>query len=221
MQDIQTLISEAAAAMSWIEALAVLLGLAYVILAAAESIWCWPAALLSVSLYIYICLEAQLFAETGLQVFYWIMAIVGWWNWTRHNRKARSAENELRDVQTDSLPISSWPLRKHALVIALNLAGSLLLGWLLASYTQAANPYLDSFTTIFSLYTTWMVTLKVLENWLYWIVIDAASVYLYASRDLYLTALLFILYTVIAAAGYWKWRRHYKTQEQEAQMAEA
>lgn len=221
MQDIQTLISEAAATMSWIEALAVLLGLAYVILAAAENIWCWPAALLSVSLYIYICLEAQLFAETGLQVFYWIMAIVGWWSWTRHNRKARSAENELRDVQTDSLPISSWPLRKHALVIALNLAGSLLLGWLLASYTQAANPYLDSFTTIFSLYTTWMVTLKVLENWLYWIVIDAASVYLYASRDLYLTALLFILYTVIAAAGYWKWRRHYKSQEQEAQMTEA
>lgn len=213
------MITEAVAAMSWIEALAVLLGLAYVILAAAESIWCWPAALVSVSLYIYICLEAQLYAETGLQVFYWIMAIVGWWNWSRHNRQARTAENDLSHLKTDSLPISSWPLRKHAIVIGINLAGSLLLGWLLASYTDAANPYLDSFTTIFSLYTTWMVTLKVLENWLYWILIDAASVYLYASRDLYLTAVLFILYTIIAVAGYWKWQRHYKTQEQEAQSA--
>lgn len=207
--------------MSWIEALAVLLGLAYVILAAAESIWCWPAALLSVSLYIYICLEAQLLAETGLQVFYWIMAIVGWWNWTRNKRRIRSAENDLRHPETNSLPIRSWPLRKHALVIALNLAGSLLLGWLLASYTEAANPYLDSFTTVFSLYTTWMVTLKVLENWLYWILIDTASVYLYASRDLYLTALLFILYTIIAALGYWKWHQHYKRQQQENQLTEA
>lgn len=221
MADIQSITSEAIAALSWIEALAVLLSLAYVILAAAENIWCWLAALLSVSLYIYICLEAQLLAETGLQVFYWIMAIAGWWNWTRNRRKARTAENDLSTLETSTVPIASWPLRKHAFIIGLNLAGSLLLGWLLAAFTEAANPYLDSFTTIFSLYTTWMVALKVLENWLYWIVIDAASVYLYASRDLYLTALLFILYTIIAAFGYWKWHRHYKTQQQEAHLAEA
>lgn len=211
LQEIQTLLSEALAAMSWLELLAVLLGLAYVILAAKESIWCWPAALLSVSIYIYLCLEARLFAETGLQVFYWVMALVGWWSWRRSNHPARTAETAVGE-NSDSLPVIRWPGRTHLLVIVANTAGTLLLGWFLGTYTEAASPYLDAFTTVFSLFTTWMVTQKVLENWLYWIVIDAASVFLYASRDLYLTALLFVIYTVIAVVGYYQWLNRYKTQ---------
>lgn len=209
MQEIQTLLSEALAAMSWLELLAVLLGLAYVILAAKESMWCWPAALLSSSIYVYLCLEANLFAETGLQLFYWIMALVGWWSWRHSKHSTSTAEGELQ-AASPSLPIIRWSFRTHLLVIAANTAGTLLLGWLLTSYTEAANPYLDAFTTVFSLFTTWMVTQKVLENWLYWIVIDAASVFLYASRDLYLTALLFIIYTIIAVVGYFQWLNRYK-----------
>lgn len=211
LQEIQSLLYDALAAMSWLEGLAVLAGLAYVLLAARESIWCWPAALLSVSIYIYLCLEARLYAETGLQLFYLVMAIVGWWSWTRKKRPVQSAETTLQSSET--LPIVRWPGRRHLLVIAGNTAGTLLLGWFLSTYTAAANPYLDAFTTVFSLFTTWMVTQKVLENWLYWIVIDAASVYLYGSRDLYLTALLFILYTLIAVAGYRQWLRRYYTQQ--------
>lgn len=211
LQEIQTLLSEALAAMSWIELLAVLFGLAYVILAAKESTWCWPAALLSVSIYIYLCLEARLFAETGLQVFYWVMALVGWWSWRRNHHAARTAETAIGG-DSDSLPVIRWPGRTHLLVIAANTAATLLLGWLLGTYTEAASPYLDAFTTTFSLFTTWMVTQKVLENWLYWVVIDAASVFLYASRDLYLTALLFVIYTIIAVVGYYQWLNRYKTQ---------
>lgn len=211
LEEIQPLLYEALAAMSWLEGLAVVLGLAYVILAARESIWCWPAALLSVSIYIYLCLEARLYAETGLQVFYWVMALVGWWSWRSKNNPAQTAETSLQDT-SGSLPIIRWPGRVHLLIIAANTAGALLLGWALSSLTEAANPYLDAFTTIFSLFTTWMVTQKVLENWLYWVAIDAASVFLYASRDLYLTALLFILYTLIAIVGYYQWLKRYQTQ---------
>ncbi len=211
LQEIKILLSEALAAMSWLELLAVLLGLAYVILAAQENIWCWPAALLSTSMYVYLCLEASLFAETGLQLFYVVMAIVGWWSWRRNSRPTRTAETAA-EANAASLPIIRWPGRTHLLVLAANTAGTLLLGWLLQAYTGAANPYLDAFTTVFSLFTTWMVTQKVLENWLYWVVIDAASIFLYASRDLYLTALLFIIYTIIAVAGYFEWLNRYKTQ---------
>lgn len=212
LQKIESLLYDALAAMSWLEGLAVLLGLAYVILAARESIWCWPAALMSVTIYIYLCFEARLYAETGLQFFYWVMAIVGWWSWRSKRRLVQTAETKLQDT-SGSLPIIRWPARTHLLILAGNSVATLLLGWLLSMYTDAANPFLDAFTTVFSLFTTWMVTQKVLENWLYWVVIDAASVYLYASRALYLTALLFVLYTVIAVIGYYQWRKRYQTQQ--------
>jgi nicotinamide mononucleotide transporter len=105
-----------------------------------------------------------------------------------------------------------WPLRWHVGIVLGNSVLTLLLGWFLTTYTTAANPYLDSFTTVFSLFTTWMVTQKVLENWLYWVVIDAASIFLYASREFTLTPYLFALYTVIALAGYLRWRKQYLSQ---------
>ncbi len=74
------------------------------------------------------------------------------------------------------------------------------------------NPYADAFTTVFSLAATFMVTRKVLENWIYWIIIDIVSTYLFASRDLYLSSALFVLYTVIAVFGFFNWSRIYKQQ---------
>lgn len=212
-QEIQSLITEALAAMNLWEVVAVLFGLIYVILAAVESIWCWPAALVSVSIYIYLCLEASLYAETGLQVFYLVMAVVGWWSWTKKKKKKTAMPEAGKPQESEgSLPIRTWALQRHLVVILVNTAGTILLAWLLNTYTSAANPYLDSFTTVFSLFTTYMVTQKVLENWLYWIVIDTASIFLYASRDLYLTALLFLLYTIIAAVGFFNWHNQYKLQ---------
>lgn len=214
-QEIESLISQALAAMSWPEVIAVCFGLIYVLLAAADNIWCWPAAIGSVSLYIYLCLEASLYAETGLQLFYLVMAFVGWWSWRRKSvNKTALAETGKPEITENTLPVISWPLKKHIIIILANTAGTVLLAWLLSTYTSAASPCLDSFTTVFSLFTTWMVTQKVLENWLYWIVIDTASIFLYASRDLYLTALLFLLYTIIAVFGYFRWYRQYKLRQE-------
>ena len=81
---------------------------------------------------------------------------------------------------------------------------------LLTRFTDAALPLLDSFTTWGSILTTWMVTRKILENWLYWLVIDSVSIYLYLDRGLHLTAMLFVAYLVIVVFGYRKWLRHYR-----------
>jgi nicotinamide mononucleotide transporter len=78
---------------------------------------------------------------------------------------------------------------------------------LLTHFTEAAMPYLDSFTTWGAIVTTWMVARKILENWIYWFVIDSVSVYLYISRELYLTSGLFLLYLVLIVIGYRAWRR--------------
>ena len=84
------------------------------------------------------------------------------------------------------------------------------MGFYFATYTNAKMPIVDSFTTVFSIFATYMVAKKILGNWLYWIVIDMVSVYLYFSRDLHLTSLLFMAYTIIAIFGYFSWIKKMK-----------
>jgi nicotinamide mononucleotide transporter len=88
-----------------------------------------------------------------------------------------------------------------------------ILGWLMARYSPASFPYLDALTTVFAVFATYLVAKKVLENWLYWIAIDALSIYLYLEKDLTPTALLFMLYVIIASYGYVKWATEYKTKK--------
>ena len=175
---------------SVIECVAVFFSILYVILATQESIWCWGAAVISVSLYIYICFSAQLYAETGLQIFYLLMAFYGYYIW---NKKEQS------------LQISEWRISRHLFIITIGAILTFLLGFYISIYTSAKMPIVDSFTTIFSVFATYMVVKKILGNWLYWIVIDIVSIYLYYSRDLHLTSLLFIAYTIIAITGYLSW----------------
>jgi nicotinamide mononucleotide transporter len=175
---------------SIIESVAVFFSILYVILAVKESIWCWGAAAISVTLYIYICYIAQLYPETGLQVFYLLMAFYGYYHWNKND---------------STLKIQQWTTTKHLLILLLGALLTFLMGFYFTIYTNAAMPLVDSFTTVFSVFATYMVTKKVLGNWLYWIVIDAVSVYLYFSRDLHLTSLLFMGYTIIAIFGYFSW----------------
>ena len=104
--------------------------------------------------------------------------------------------------------IHTWKIVRHVQVIAAIIAVALLLGWIM-SKTDAAFPYADAFTTVAAVVTTFMVARKVLENWIYWFVIDSISVYLYVARELYLTALLFVFYLVLIVIGYRRWRRDY------------
>lgn len=178
--------------MSIIEIIAVFFSLAYVILAAKENSWCWLCAAISVTLYIYICYTAKLYPETGLQVFYLFMAGYGYWQWNKPKKE---------------MAIQQWSNSKHLGILAVGSLLTYALGYYFNNYTDAAMPFIDSFTTVFSLFATYMVTKKVLENWLYWILIDIVSIYLYFSRDLQLTAGLFAVYVVIAAFGYFQWKK--------------
>tara|TARA_Y100001934_G_C12273163_1_gene736030 strand:+ start:752 stop:1345 length:594 start_codon:yes stop_codon:yes gene_type:complete len=174
---------------SIVESIAVFFSVLYVVLAARENIWCWGAACISVSIYIYICYTAKLYPETGLQVFYLIMAGVGYYMWNKDNKEE----------------IKEWSELKHLGIILLGTILTFFMGFYFSIYTDSVMPITDSFTTIFSLIATYMVVKKVLGNWLYWIVIDLVSVYLYFNRDLHLTSLLFVVYTIIAVFGYFSW----------------
>jgi nicotinamide mononucleotide transporter len=174
------------------ESAAVLLAIAYLVLAIRQNILCWLAAFLSSLIYLAVFFGAQLYMESALQVFYAAMAIYGYIEW-----KYGGAEHT-------GVHIKTWPVRAHAAALAFIAVASLALGWLL-SHTNAAFPFADSFTSVAAIVTTYMVARKILENWGYWFVIDSVSVYLYLARGLELTAALFVLYLVLIVVGFRRW----------------
>lgn len=193
-----TALAAALQAMSAWELVAVVLGVAYLLLAMRESLWCWYAAFVSTAIFLVLFWDVGLLMESALQVYYLAMAVYGWWHW----RRGSAGQSELA--------ISSWGKGQHLLAISCVLLASAISGALLHRYSDAALPYLDSFTTWGSILTTWMVARKILENWLYWLVIDSVSIFLYLDRALYLTALLFAVYLIIVLFGYRKWLQHYR-----------
>lgn len=184
-------------AMTLWEGIAVLLAIAYLWLAMKEHIACWAAALLSTAIYTVLFWHVALLMESVLNVYYMGMAIYGFWLW----RWGGGPEQRLR--------VTSWPWQKHVRLIGITALVSLLVGAGMAKFTHAALPYLDAATTCFAVVNTYLVAKKVLENWLYWVVIDLVSIYLYLSKGLMLTSMLFVLYVGMAIAGYLMWRREW------------
>ena len=183
-----------------LETLAVFLGIGYLLLAMRESSLCWYCAFFSTALYVWIFGDVSLYMESALNVYYMAMAIYGWLQWQRGGAD-KSGVNIIR-----------WTARQHILGVAIILAASVTSGYLLSSNTAAKLPYLDSFTTWGSVFATIMVAQKVLENWLYWIVINSVSIYLYIDRGLDQTAAMFFLYLVLASIGFLTWKKAYDTQ---------
>ncbi len=213
MADIWSNIEQAAQAMSGWELVAVILGIAYLVLAMKQSIWCWYAAFGSTAIFIGLFWDVSLLMESALNVYYLIMAVYGWWLWRADKKADDKQENPQRAGKTEELPIQSWGLKQHLLAIGSVIILSIISGYLLSENTSAVLPYLDSFTTWGAVITTWMVAKKVLENWLYWIVVDSVAIFLYIDRELYLTALLMMVYVVLVIIGWFNWLPQFKAQQ--------
>jgi len=190
------------ALMTQLELLATLLALAYVLLAMKQSLWCWPAALLSTLLYTHIMWHSALLSDAILQLYYAAMALYGWYNWRR-----------MQQLDSGSQRMVEWTLSYHLRLIVLTALAGVTLGALMAHYTQADFAWIDAQTTAFSVMATFLVTRKVVSNWLYWVVIDAISIYIYIEKHLYFTTALFVLYTLIALTGFFVWRNTYRQQQ--------
>ncbi|MGI2174270.1 nicotinamide riboside transporter PnuC [Shewanella ulleungensis] len=202
---IQQAFSEASVMTFW-EAIAVMLALVYLILAMRTNIWCWSAAFLSTAIYTVLFWNVSLLMESVLNIYYMGMAVYGYWLWLHVPSMQESPRHEVNT----QLNITSWSLTTHGIVIAVTALVSIIVGYGMANYTSAAFPYIDAATTCFAVVTTYLVAKKVLENWLYWVVIDVVSIYLYFQKGLMLTSGLFILYVAMAVAGYMMWRKKYQ-----------
>ncbi len=195
MTSLLATILEQVRGLSVLEAIAVIAAIAYLLLAIRQNIACWYFAGISTVIYIYLFFDARLYMESTLNIFYFAMAVYGWYCW-RYKR-----------TDDQQLAVTVWPLRRHALAISAIVLISLANAYMLETWTDAAFPYVDSLTTWSAIWTTFLVARKVLENWWYWLVIDSVSVFIYWSRDLELTALLFVVYVIMIPFGLVSWRR--------------
>lgn len=192
MNELLALFSEQLVAQSGWEAIAVVLALAYVWLAARQNIWCWPCALISTGIYVWLFWEVSLPFNSMLNAYYLIMAVYGWLKWKRIDQAGQS--------------VVRWAARRHILAIVLLTVAGGLLGQLSLTVVSGDYVYLDALVTVFSLFTTLLVAHKVLENWLYWVFINGVAAYLYFVSGLVLTSVLFSLYAVFSVYGYFKWK---------------
>ena len=142
---------------------------------------------LGAGLFAFLCWKRKIYAESALQFFYIGMAVYGY-----------------NLVSEGGTPADQISLYTHAIWLSIATLGTVLLGLFLKHSTDAEMPYLDALTTIFSLVATWLMINLVHENWIYWIVIDSVSIYLYAKRGLKLGSVLFALYLLLALDGYFE-----------------
>lgn len=187
-------------ATEWLEYSAVAFNIAYVLLAAKENILCWPMGIIGSGLSIWLFIESKIYAEAFLFAYYVLMGVYGWWAWSKGMNRS------------GDLMIRTLPVKTHLLILLVGYGFTALIYFLLKTFTDAQLPLLDSFTTGFSFLATWMVAKRILENWIYWICIDALTIYLYLSRDLHIYALLSLAFTFMAVYGFFKWKNDFQNQ---------
>ena len=195
MEQILSQLVEQIVATSLAEWLAVVLAIAYVLLAAQQSAWCWLAALTSTAIYTWLFWQVALPFQSALNLFYMVMAVYGYWQW--HHKPG-----EDKSVQSRSL---SW----HVLAVFGLTAVAVGLGKLAATQFNSEYLWLDAAINVFSVATTFMVAHKILQNWIYWFVINTAAVFLYWQSGLILSACLFIGYVGFSVYGYNQWKQEW------------
>ena len=182
--------------MAWIiEGVGAALAIAYLLLALKQNKLCWFAWIASSILYLYVMYQAGLYMESLLQVFYLCMGFYGLSQWSK-------TINNNQNIHVDL-----WSIGNHISAISLIIVLSFLSGILLSNFSNAALPFIDAFTTWGAIMASYMVAKKILENWIYWFVIDFISVFIFASRGLYFTSALFVTYLVIIYFGYKSWSK--------------
>ncbi len=183
--------------MSYLEIVASILGLLSVWLLTKQNMWCWPTGIVMVGMYIYIFYEARLYSDMLLQVFFAVMQLYAWYYWL--NKKGQEA----------TLKVSFLKQKERIFWAIIVLLFSFILGFLMKKFTKADLPYIDATTAAMSVVAQWLLTKKIIDNWILWIIADVVYVAMYCYKGLYITALLYFIFLFLAYLGYMEWKKSY------------
>ena len=195
-------ILQSAQSTSMAEWIATITAVIYVILAARENIFCWHFGAISSALSVAVYFHEQLYFESLLSIAYCIISVYGWWEWKNQKNGKGKRVNGTRTI-------ARLDFKTAIILLLIGIFMSAVCGGISFYYKTSQLPFADATITIFSILATWMTAKKILENWIVWIMIDAADagIYIYKGPSLYLFAILFIFYTFIAVAGYFSWKK--------------
>jgi len=202
MHNLRDILLQQAQALSLLELVAVIMALMYLVLAIRQNIWCWLGAGISTAIYVYLFIDAKLYMQSVLNAFYFAMAIYGWRVWRA---------GQLNDRK---LPVARWRASTHAYAILIIIVVAIINAYVLETFTDAEHAYVDAVVAWAAIWATFLVARKVLENWWYWLLIDIASIFIYWSRDLQLTSVLFAVYVIMIPFGLISWTRSWKEQQE-------
>jgi nicotinamide mononucleotide transporter len=178
----------------------------YLYLSVRENIWLWPVGFITSLLYLIVFFNSRLYADMGLQVYYLVVSVYGWFHWMGKKNGQKSIETYLPTI---SINLKQW-LLYISLIAGLTIFFYFLLLYLpgLIDLPPSDLPLGDAFTTAGGIIATWMLARKMLENWLVWTVVNGFSLGMYIFKELYITVFLFVIYTVMAIVGYFKWKKN-------------
>lgn len=192
---------------SYIEVIATILGLLYIILSIKQNILLWPFGIVSSSLLIFVNYNAAFIANMVLQGFYVVMGLYGWIYWKMSSKKTEVSE----PLQVKRMTILTIFISCITAIILGILIYQTMLYCIANKIIDCQNPVWDSVTTTLGIVATWMLIQKYIENWLLWIITDIISAGLYLNSKLYPTTILFISFTILAVVGYLKWKKDIRT----------
>ena len=195
MTDFFSTLAQNIADTTWLEYVAVIFGILSVWYARKENTLVYPTGIVNVLIFVYLCYHAGLYANMGINMFYFIMSVYGWYSWTR------------KDVHEQVLTISRCSLSYGAVMVAILLILFILLHFVLTRFTDSTVPGIDALTTSIYVVGMWLMARKKIENWIAWIVGDIIAIPLYAIQGLIFSSLQFLIFLIIAILGYIEWRR--------------
>lgn len=187
--------------MLWLEIIGALVGLVYLWLEYRASVWLWAANIVMPIIYIFIYYESGFYADMGINIYYLVASLYGWIMWQRGQSDGKV------------LPIAHTPRHKIAPMSALFVVLMVGIWLILTNFTDSTVPVGDAFTTALSVVALYMLAQKYVEQWLVWLVVDVVCAALYVYKGLYPTALLYLLYSILAWFGYLRWLKMMKTDE--------
>lgn len=216
-----------------LELIAVVFGVASVLLARKLNIWVFPIGLISTSIFVYLLWQWQLFGDMLINAYYSAMSIYGWVNWTKNKhavtqKAAQSNHNPQHDIQVEHITKKDAPIMA---LLGVSTAAFVALvyylrpvinndfrfdGAVLGLHLFTWVDYVDMLTTALFLMAMWLMARRKIEHWLLWIVADAISVPLYFYKGLTFTALQYAVFTLIAIWAYYEWQRRYRIQSRPA-----
>ncbi|MBK8808532.1 MAG: nicotinamide mononucleotide transporter [Bacteroidales bacterium] len=179
---------------NYIELLGTITGLVFIFLEIKENSLLWPVGIISSLLYIIVFYESKIYADMSIQFYYVIISIYGWIKWKKNSNNIDNQNSELKITRING--------KKALFFLFTSIAIFIVISYILIFYTDSPIPYLDASITSLSIIATLMLTQKILEQWLVWIVVNTTSSIVCFERELYSTTILFAVYTILSVSGY-------------------